>query len=96
MKKNKLIRNTRADMVFLAVDWAALILFLAALAYPLAYVRTAPEEKLLVILNPSDRAVTLPWDRPLGPAVYALGGKTQKTENGLSVAPLSAGFYAID
>ena len=38
MKKNKLIRNTRADMVFLAVDWAALILFLAALAYPLAYV----------------------------------------------------------
>ena len=65
-------------------------------AYPLAYVRSAPQEKLLVILNPSDRAVTLPWDRPLGPAVYALGGKIQKTENGLSVAPLSAGFYAID
>ena len=64
-------------------------------AYPLAYVRTAPQEKLLVILNPSDQAVSLSWEGPLDQAVYTLGDAVQKTENGLNVAPRSAGFYTI-
>lgn len=39
MKKN--IRYTRADVVFLAIDWALLSLFLLILAYPLLYVVSA-------------------------------------------------------
>ena len=39
MKKN--IRYTRADVVFLAIDWVLLSLVLLILAYPLLYVVSA-------------------------------------------------------
>ena len=72
-------------------------------AYPLVYLRSCDEEKILVALNPSDREVSfscdlLPGDVSTqdGKTVYALGG-TCKVENGAFIMPpRSASFHKYE
>ena len=63
--------------------------------YPLAYIREAGEEKILVIINPSAEAQTFPCDAQLKEAIYTIGGKTEATDGSVTIPVQSAGFYRI-
>ena len=69
--------------------------FLEVENYPLAYVRKSSEEKLLVVLNPSDSVHKLCCGEKPGKAVYTIGGEISATEDGISVPPCSAGIYQL-
>ena len=64
-------------------------------AYPLAYIRSAGEKKILVILNPSDQQVTFPCDCKLTDAVYTFGGEASSDGEQITVPGQSAGFYTV-
>lgn len=62
--------------------------------YPLAYVRSDGDEKILVIINPADREV-FESNPSLGESIYSFGGKAS-AENGIITVPAkSAGFYTV-
>lgn len=63
--------------------------------YPLAYVRSDGSEKILVILNPSDREVSFGFDGKLGEELYLLGKGAVQNGNRISAMPCSAGWYII-
>ena len=63
--------------------------------YPLAYVRSSGDEKILVIINPADREVSFESNPSLGESIYSFGGKAS-AENGIITVPAkSAGFYTV-
>ena len=63
--------------------------------YPLAYVRSSGDEKILVIINPADREVSFESNPSLGESIYSIGGKAS-AENGIITVPAkSAGFYTV-
>ena len=62
--------------------------------YPLMFVRKSDNEKLLVVINPSDRKQPLSGVKP-GEALYTIGGKIEGAEGGFAAAPCSAGIYRI-
>lgn len=62
-------------------------------AYPIAYVRSAGAEKILVILNPADREVSFPCGCLLGEELYSFGGKASAEDGRVTVPPCFAGFY---
>ena len=64
-------------------------------AYPLAYVRSAGGEKILVIINPADRAVSFESSLSLGECIYSFGGKSSAESGRINVPPKSAGFYIV-
>lgn len=66
-------------------------------AYPLAYLRTAKDEseKLLVVMNPANREVSFPWEKPLGKAIYTLGSEGNVQEGRMTVPACSAGIYPV-
>lgn len=64
-------------------------------AYPFAYVRSCEEEKILVVINPSDREESFEYDVNAGQTIYMLGGEI-KLETGRVVIPGgSAGFVVL-
>lgn len=63
--------------------------------YPLAYIRSEGDERILVILNPSGQKVTFACDCRLKEAVYTLGGEAVSDGKEISVPAQSAGFYSI-
>ena len=69
--------------------------FLEVENYPLAYVRKSGEEKLLVVLNPSDSVQMLCCSEKPGKAVYTIGGEISEAQEGLSVPSCSAGIYQL-
>ena len=69
--------------------------FLEIENYPLAYVRKSGEEKLLVVLNPSDSVQMLCCSEKPEKAVYTIGGEISEVQEGLSVPPCSAGIYQL-
>lgn len=64
-------------------------------AYPLAYVRSSGEERLLVILNPAARPVSFDSSLVPGEVVYVYGGRVSCEKGTISVPPCSAGFYRV-
>ena len=46
-------------------------------AYPLAYIRSNDEEKVLVVINPSDQNVSFDFDEEGKETIYAFGGKVE-------------------
>lgn len=64
-------------------------------AYPLAYVRSCEDEKLLVIINPSDKEVSFECGLNVGEAVYSFGGKVQINGKKIITLPHSAGYYKV-
>ncbi len=63
--------------------------------YPFAYVRSMEDEKILVVLNPSDKAVEFSSDLQPGEVIYSFGGE-MKAENGMIYAPsCSVSFVRI-
>lgn len=63
--------------------------------YPLAYIRTAGEEKMLVILNPAEREVSFEGEYDLSSPVYSFGGAAACAEGKITVPPCSAGWYNL-
>ncbi len=63
--------------------------------YPLAYVRSAGEEKILVILNPSAKDVTFDGAYTLEKELYAFGGKISAADGRITVPAEYFGFYQI-
>lgn len=64
-------------------------------AYPFVYLRSAGEEKVLVVLNPSNREVS--FESPLVPreSIYVFGKEISAENNKITVAPCFAGYYKI-
>ncbi len=63
--------------------------------YPLAYVRSDAEEKILVIINPAARQVSFEYPEPMKEALYSLGGEVKVSNKTIIVPPQSTGFYRI-
>lgn len=63
--------------------------------YPLAYVRSGGEERILIILNPSAEVVSFPWGNQPGETLYHLGGEAQFENRTVIVPPCSVGFYSL-
>lgn len=63
--------------------------------YPLVYLRSAGEEKILVILNPADREVPFVCNFLPGEALYSFGGEIRVENGKITVPPCFAGFYKV-
>ena len=62
-------------------------------AYPLAYIRSAEDEKVLVVINPSDREVSFKCGFTVKETIYSFGGEITANGDTVTVPPCSAGFY---
>lgn len=63
--------------------------------YPLAYIRNDGDNRILVIINPSEKEAAFDCEYKIGETVYSFG-KTAVCEKGrLTAAGQSAGFYRI-
>ncbi len=64
-------------------------------AYPLAYVRSSGDEKILVIINPSQKASSFESGYELKETLYSFGGEATKEAGKISVPGCFAGFYRV-
>ncbi len=64
-------------------------------AYPFAYLRSAGDEKILVILNPSDKEVSFKCGYSPKEAVYTFGGDISVSGGSIAVPKCFAGFYRV-
>lgn len=64
-------------------------------AYPFAYVRSAGEERILVILNPSMEDVSFPGAYAPKETLYTLRAAASFTADTVAVPANSAGFYLL-
>lgn len=55
-------------------------------SYPFAYMRSMEEEKVLVVINPSDKEVSFKSDLKLGEVIYSYHGEA-KAQNGMICMP---------
>ena len=62
-------------------------------AYPLAYIRSTADEKILVIINPAAREVSFDCDIIPTETVYGFGGTASFADGKVTAAPQSAGYY---
>lgn len=63
--------------------------------YPLAYLRTSPDEKILVVINPANRETSFDADIAVESKIYSFGGEIRAENGKITVPPQSAGFYSI-
>ena len=63
--------------------------------YPLAYVRYDNSEKLLVVLNPSDKTVELRTEYEPKEVLYSLGSKLNAGKGALSLGANSFGIFRV-
>lgn len=63
--------------------------------YPLAYIRSSGDERILVVLNPSDSEASFTTGEKLGSSLYELGGGAAQSGGTVTVKPRSAGWYCI-
>ena len=63
--------------------------------YPLAFIRSSEDEKILVIINPADREVSFPCEYKPKEAVYSFGREIAYEDKKITVPPCSAGFYRV-
>lgn len=64
-------------------------------AYPFAYLRSAGDEKILVILNPSDKEVSFKCGHVPKDTLYTLGGDISAENGVITVPKVFAGFYKV-
>ena len=63
--------------------------------YPLAYIRSCQDEKLLVVINPSDRECSFDFDVEAEESIYRLGKGVKISDGKITVLPQSAEFIRI-
>ncbi|MBQ2798082.1 MAG: glycosylase [Ruminiclostridium sp.] len=64
--------------------------------YPLCYIRSDENRKILVIINPADREVIFPCNNTIGECLYSLGGSVIADNGKISVPPCFAGYYEVE
>lgn len=63
--------------------------------YPLAYVRSAGNEKILVVINPAAREAAFGGDFSAAECIYSFGATAKIGGGKVLAAPMSAGFYLL-
>lgn len=63
--------------------------------YPLAYIRSADGERILVVINPSAKSCSFAYDVVISETLYSYGDEISVDAGIISVPPESAGFYRI-
>ena len=63
--------------------------------YPLVYERSWEGEKLLAVINPSDKETSFSYSGELGEVLYKYGGEASKTEETVSVSGRAAAVIKI-
>ncbi|MGN0577913.1 MAG: alpha-amylase family glycosyl hydrolase [Ruminiclostridium sp.] len=63
--------------------------------YPLAYLRSSGDEKILVIINPANRKVSFPCSLLPKDKLYSFGGEISATGDVITVPPCFAGYYTV-
>lgn len=91
---NRLIRIRQAHTALQSRGKIAFV-YAEQNAYPFAYVRSAGEEKILVILNPADREVTFACEYTPGETLYAFGGEIAADGGQITVPARFAGYYRV-
>ncbi|MBP3604807.1 MAG: alpha-glucosidase C-terminal domain-containing protein [Lachnospiraceae bacterium] len=64
-------------------------------SYPFAYVRSAEEEKILVVLNPSDREVKFDCDLNPSEVIYSFGGEAKAVDGKVCAPACSVSFLKV-
>ena len=64
-------------------------------SYPLAYVRTAGDEKIIVVLNPSDKKAEFSFDGEAAEVIYSFGGGAVLSGGKVTAQPVSACFIKL-
>ncbi len=64
-------------------------------AYPLVYLRSGGDEKILVIINPADREVTYDCKFFLKEKIYSVGEGLSVNNAKITVPPCFAGYYEV-
>lgn len=64
-------------------------------SYPLAFLRSEADEKILVIINPADRAAEFECGLTSVEALYSFGGEISAKDGKITAPPTSAGYYRI-
>ncbi|MDD7429263.1 MAG: alpha-amylase family glycosyl hydrolase, partial [Oscillospiraceae bacterium] len=64
-------------------------------AYPFAYLRSADDEKILVVLNPADRETSFYCGYTLAEKLYSFGGELTSENGRITVPPCTAAFYKV-
>lgn len=63
--------------------------------YPLAYVRSSEDEKILVVINPSAEDVTFDFDGKFGEEIYRFGGNAESDGKVVKVSGQTAVFVKL-
>ncbi|MDO4317851.1 MAG: alpha-amylase family glycosyl hydrolase [Lachnospiraceae bacterium] len=64
-------------------------------AYPFAYLRSAGDEKILVVLNPSEREASFACALEPKERLYVFGKEIAAADGRIIAAPCSAGYYKL-
>lgn len=63
--------------------------------YPLAYLRTDGDEKILIIINPADRQTSFSCKYSPKESIYSFGGEITADNEQVIVPPCFAGYYKV-
>jgi len=63
--------------------------------YPLAYVRSSEDEKILVVINPSAKEVTFEFDAKPGETIYSFGGSVESDGKTVKASGQTAAFIKL-
>ena len=63
--------------------------------YPLAYIRSVENEKILVVINPAAREAAFGGNFSVAGCIYSFGTEAKIGEGNVLAAPMSAGFYSL-
>lgn len=63
--------------------------------YPFAYMRSAEDEKILIVLNPSDKEVKFECSLEMKESLYSLGGEVTVQEGSIAAPACSANFMLL-
>ncbi|MBQ8878483.1 MAG: alpha-glucosidase C-terminal domain-containing protein, partial [Lachnospiraceae bacterium] len=64
-------------------------------SYPFAYVRSMEDEKILVVINPSDKEVSFKSGLQLGEVIYSYNGEAKAQDDIITVPAGSASFVRV-
>lgn len=64
-------------------------------SYPLAYLRSCDDEKILVIINPANREVSFDCNLKIGECIYSFGNDISSDGEKVTVPACSVGFFNV-
>ncbi len=64
-------------------------------SYPLAYLRSCDDEKILVIINPANRKVSFDCNLKIGECIYSFGKDISSDGEKITVPACSVGFFTV-